>query len=111
MSAILVPFDPAGHIHWPALQGHLGRTAGAGPLPAVNMDTGYVQLLDEAARGRVLALARATSSHPAGFVAGAFVLDAPGASFDATALAEAASAVAAQGGTPVVFPSYGLNRL
>jgi hypothetical protein len=71
------------------------------------MDTGYVQLLDDADKTRVLDL---TASITAGrFVAGAYVADAEGAVFDLPAYVRAATAVASRGGTPVVFPSHGLN--
>ncbi len=48
MSAILLPFLPDGTIDWAAFEAHVVRTADAGLVPAVNMDTGYVQLLDDA---------------------------------------------------------------
>ncbi len=44
-------------------------------------------------------------------MAGAFVADEPGASFDLDAHLAAMDAVTAAGGTPVVFPSNGLNAL
>ena len=47
MSAVLLPFTAAGAIDWAATEAHLGRTVEAGLAPAVNMDTGYVQLLTE----------------------------------------------------------------
>ena len=59
MSAILVPFADEREIDWGALEAHIGRTAGCGLMPAVNMDTGYVQLLSGADRIRVLDLAAA----------------------------------------------------
>ena len=111
MSAILVPHTVEGELDWAALEAHIGRTADAGLVPAVNMDTGYVQLLDRATQDRVLDLARTTSTHPAGVVAGAFEADGPGAAHDADAYAAATAAIVARGGTPVVFPSYGLNGL
>jgi dihydrodipicolinate synthase/N-acetylneuraminate lyase len=73
------------------------------------MDTGYVHLLDDAQRGRALAIAADVTGGR--FVAGAYVGDAPGARFDLAAHLEPAIAVAQRGGTPVVFPSYGLHGL
>src|SRR4051794_10809088 len=76
------------------------------------MDTGYVQLLDDSTRARVLDVAAAHApAARGGFVAGAFVADAPGSAFDLHTHVEAMDAVAVRGGTPVVFPSYGLNAL
>lgn len=109
MSAILVPFADEREIDWGALEAHIGRTAGCGLMPAVNMDTGYVQLLSGADRIRVLDLAAAVTG--GGFVAGAYVADEPGAAFDLDAYRAAATAIAERGGTPVIFPSHGLNAL
>ena len=44
-----------------------------------------------------------------GFVAGAYVADEPGAPFDLDGYLHAAADISSHGGTPVVFPSYGLN--
>jgi dihydrodipicolinate synthase/N-acetylneuraminate lyase len=109
MSAVLVPFTAEGEIDWKAIEAQIGRTAEAGLTPAVNMDTGYVQLLAPAERVKVLDLARQVTGGR--FVAGAFVADGAGAPFDQAAYLVEATAIAERGGTPVVFPSYGLNAL
>ena len=109
ISAVLVPYRSDGQIDWVAVEAHVLRTVEAGLTPAVNMDTGYVQLLDPADVVRVLDL---TADVTGGrFVAGAFVADEPGATFDRAATVAAATAVRARGGTPVVFPSHGLASL
>ena len=74
------------------------------------MDTGYVQLLDPETRARVLDVAAAHADDH-GFVAGAFVADSPGAPFDLDAYVAAMQQITGHGGTPVVFPSHGLNAL
>jgi dihydrodipicolinate synthase/N-acetylneuraminate lyase len=107
MSAVLLPHSADGEIDWPAVEAHVDRTREAGLTPAVNMDTGYVQLLDDATKVRVLDLAASGGS----FVAGAFVADADGEPFDLDAYLSAIDAIVTRGGTPVVFPSWGLNRL
>ena len=109
MSAVLLPYTPERTIDWSAFEAHIGRTASAGLTPAVNMDTGYVQLLDERTKRRVLDLTAEVTSRD--FVAGAFVDDRSGSAFDLGAYASAAAAVAERGGTPVIFPSHGLNEL
>lgn len=109
MSAVLLPFLPDGAVDWDGLARHVGRTAEAGLVPVVNMDTGYVQLLDEATRARVLDVAARAA--PDGFAAGACVSDAPGESFAPDRYARAIAAIAQRGGLPVVFPSHGLNAL
>jgi dihydrodipicolinate synthase/N-acetylneuraminate lyase len=110
ISAVLLPFTPAGDVDWTGFETLLADTVTAGLVPAVNMDTGYVQLLDPPTRARVLECAAAATG-PRGFVAGAFVADEPGAPFLADSYLDALDAVTTAGGTPVVFPSYGLNAL
>ncbi len=109
MSAVLVVFNADGEIDWSATEAHIGRTAHAGLTPAVNMDTGYVQLLDADQRRRVLDLAAGVTGGE--FVAGAFVADRPGDPFDLGAYDAACQEIAARGATPVIFPSHGLNSL
>ena len=55
MSAILLPMK-AGH----AVDGNcvVARTAAAGTTPAINMDTGYVQLTDDATHREAQHIAR-----------------------------------------------------
>src|SRR4051812_4835417 len=110
MSAVLLPFTVGGAVDWPGFEALVARTVEAGLVPAVNMDTGYVQLLDADTRGRVLQTAAAGCGTP-GFVAGAFVADDPGDPFDVDAYSDAMDAISASGGTPVIFPSHGLNAL
>ncbi|MEQ1700892.1 MAG: dihydrodipicolinate synthase family protein [Ilumatobacteraceae bacterium] len=109
MSAILLPFHADGTVDWAAFEAHVVRTSKAGLTPAVNMDTGYVQLLDQATATEVLD--RTTVLTDGRFVAGAYVADAPGDTHDEAALMRAATAIADRGGTPVVFPSHGLGAL
>lgn len=109
MSAILVPYRPDGSIDWEAFEGHVVRTHDAGLAPAVNMDTGYVQILPRDDRQRVLDIASAVTDGE--FVAGAYVADEPGASFDLAAFVDVATPISEAGGTPVVFPDHGLNDL
>jgi dihydrodipicolinate synthase/N-acetylneuraminate lyase len=110
ISAVLLPFTDDGDVDWAGFASLLQRTVAVGITPAVNMDTGYVQLLDVATRGRVLEVT-AAHADANGFVAGAFVADEPGAPFDLDAYLAAMDQVKTHGGTPVVFPSHGLNAL
>ena len=89
MSAILLPHRSATEIDWPAFEAHVHRTAEAGLVPAVNMDTGFVHLLSAEQRAEVLSRTRSLGVD---FVAGAFD-------------AADAEAIQALGGTPVLFPS------
>jgi dihydrodipicolinate synthase/N-acetylneuraminate lyase len=109
-SAVLLPFDARGGPDWEAFHAHLLRTAEAGLLPAVNMDTGHVQHIDAATRRTVL---ERTSIDLGGlpFLAGAFVGDRAGDRFARDAYLEEMAGIAERGATPVVFPSYGLTAL
>lgn len=109
MSAILLPMLPDGGIDWDSFAAHVGRTAAAGIAPAVNMDTGYVQLIDDATRHEALRIARETLGAGRELVAGACVVDAPGAGFDERAYGHQLDMITAVGGTPVIFPSFGLT--
>lgn len=106
-SAILLPFQSDGSIDWRAFEAHIKRTIEAGLIPAVNMDTGYVNLLHEPDKLDVL---RHTQSAVAGkpFYAGAFVYDEPGDKFDRDAYLNQIVAIQTHGGTPVIFQSHGL---
>jgi len=109
MSAVLLPFDADGAIDWPGFEAHLDRTTAAGLIPAVNMDTGFGPVLDPADRTRILGIA---SAHVAGeWVAGAHVVDAPGAACDVDAHERACVEIVERGGLPILFPSHGLASL
>jgi dihydrodipicolinate synthase/N-acetylneuraminate lyase len=113
MSAVLLPFRADGSIDRDGFAANVARTAAAGIVPAVNMDTGYVHLLDDTQRRELLTLARETlgDSHDqpfGGLVAGACVVDEPGAGFDEAGYARQLEMITAVGGTPVIFPSFGL---
>lgn len=108
ISAILLPFTEDGAVDWDGLCAHVVRTADAGLTPALNMDTGYANLIDEAMRQSVLAQAQAAlGGRP--FAAGAFVGDAPGSTFDERAYLTQIDVIQRHGGTPIIFQSYGLT--
>src|SRR4051794_10992522 len=108
VSAVLLPFARTGDIDWPAFRRHLVRTVEAGLMPAVNMDTGYVHLLDDDCRLRVLQCPRDTLSGTP-FIAGAFVGDRPGDCFERDAYLRQIEPIRRQGATPVIFQSFGLT--
>jgi dihydrodipicolinate synthase/N-acetylneuraminate lyase len=110
ISAILLPFTAAGDIDWEGFTAHCLRTADAGLIPAVNMDTGFGNLIDDATR---LAVLERTHSILGGrpFVAGAFVADQPGAGFDLEGYLRATAPIVQRNGTPVIFQSHGLTAL
>lgn len=110
ISAVFLPFEADGRVAWPAFRAHLERTLKAGLVPAVNMDTGFVQFLDDTTRRQVLVETRAVVSGRE-FVAGAFVADRPGDAFQIDGYRHAVDQVQEHGGLPIVFPSYGLSAL
>ena len=110
ISAILLPFTANGDIDWPAFSAHCLRTAEAGLTPAVNMDTGFGNLLSAGQRVAVLDATRsALGGRP--FVAGAFVADEPGAAYSREGYLRALQPIVERGGTPVVVQSHGLTGL
>lgn len=108
MSAVLLPFTQAHEIDWPAFDAHVERTLTAGLIPAVNMDTGYINLLDDATRVQVLQRTQTICSSRQ-FVAGAFVADIEGAAFDFDQYAKRITEICDYSGTPVLFQSFGLT--
>ena len=108
MSAILLPFHEDGQIDWPGFTAHVQRTSDAGLIPAINMDTGFGNLLDEATKYRTLSVARELLGGRE-FIAGAFVGDLSGAKFNFDAYRRAIDPILKFGGTPIIFQSYGLT--
>lgn len=107
VSAILLPFAESGDVDWFAWDAHVQRTLDAGLEPAINMDTGFVNLLDDETYRAVLN--RMTSRFPnRSFVAGAFVGDQPGAAFDLDGYCRRIDQIQLAGGLPILFQSFGL---
>ncbi|MCU1354147.1 MAG: hypothetical protein JWM05_3356, partial [Acidimicrobiales bacterium] len=126
VSAVLLPFADDGTVDLDSFEALVVRTVDAGLVPAVNMDTGYVNLLTPAERTAVLDRATAVLPAPAAdrgdggrsgapealrLVAGAFVDDLAGDGWDPDATGRAIDSVATAGAVPVVFPSHGLASL
>ena len=108
ISAILLPFLPDGSIDYPGFAGHVLRTADAGLVPAVNMDTGFGNLLEHPTKTELLQeTRRILGGRP--FAAGAFVGDRPGDRFDRDAYLRQIEPIVANCGIPVLFQSYGLT--
>jgi dihydrodipicolinate synthase/N-acetylneuraminate lyase len=108
MSAVLLPFDETGSVDLESFAPNIERTSRAGLTPAVNMDTGYTNLITAAERTRVLKTTRAVlGDRP--FVAGAFI---EGQEGDALALyKKAVSEIQEFGGTPILFQCSALKGM
>ena len=107
MSALLLPWTEDGSVDWLSWEANLERTVEAGLTPAVNMDTGFIDVIDTAVAAEVLARTAAARGGER-FVAGAYVRDAPGDAFAVEDYLRQVETIAGCGGTPIVFPSFGL---
>jgi dihydrodipicolinate synthase/N-acetylneuraminate lyase len=108
MSAVLLPYTAAAAPDWEGYRRLLARTWEAGLTPAVNMDTGYVNLLTPEERARALAEAAGVAAGRR-FVAGAFI-EGEDAS-PVQAYRHAVEVIRAKGGTPILFPCSATARL
>lgn len=110
ISAILLPFRQDGSIDWTGFCAHIARTADQGLFPAVNMDTGFANLIDETTRREVLSQSMQVMGGRS-FYAGAFVSDKPGDPYTQDNYARQIEQCRIFGGTPVIFQSFGLVGL
>ena len=108
MSAILLPFHENGAIDWDGFADHVERTDAAGLTPAINMDTGFGNLIDEGTKAKALKITGLFLGTKR-CIAGAFVGDAPGAAFDLDAYRRAVDPILACGEIPILFQSFGLT--
>lgn len=76
LSAVLLPFDANGRIDLAGFTENLQRTFQAELVPAVNMDTGYTNLLSVGERREILKAAREVAQGKR-FIAGAFIEGVP----------------------------------
>lgn len=108
ISAVLLPFQADGVADLDGFAALLDATWAAGLTPAVNMDTGYTNLLTPEERARILALTR---DHARGrrFVAGAFIEGLPGD--PARNYLEVAGVITRHGGVPILFPCHAVKEL
>ena len=109
IAAALLPFEADGRIAVEAFQRNLRATREAGLVNAVNMDTGYVNLLGEGEKIDVLRWAREALGPGVPFVAGACI---EGLDGDVVSLYRRQSdAIAEAGGTPIIFQTARTHAL
>ena len=107
IAAALLPFESDGRIAVEAFQRHLLATQRAGLMNAVNMDTGYVNFLNDAEKQSVLRWTREALGTGKPFVAGAYI---EGQSGDLIALyRREMQRIAEFGGIPIVFQTVRLH--
>jgi dihydrodipicolinate synthase/N-acetylneuraminate lyase len=109
ISAVLLPFLDGETVDWDSFEAHVTRTLDVGLVPAVNMDTGYINIIDAATQLEVLQRTQ-TLTNGKRYVAGAFVSDKPDSAFDADGYRQRADLIHHYDGTPVIFPSFGLTQ-
>ncbi|KLU01250.1 hypothetical protein RISK_006819 [Rhodopirellula islandica] len=108
MSAILLPIAPGGKIDWDGFESHVVATLDAGLTPAVNMDTGYANLISDEIREEALSLTAAIAKDRA-YLGGVFVGDHEGDDFNGEAYRRGIEQVQRHNGTPILFQSFGLT--
>ncbi len=107
IAATLLPYELDGQIAVEAFQRHLADTHRVGLMNAVNMDTGYVNYLDDAERQDVLRWTRAALGTGVPFVAGAYI---EGQTGDMVALyRRQMDAIVSYGATPILFQTSRLH--
>ena len=109
IAAALLPFRADGAIAEDDFQQHLRATQAAGLVNAVNMDTGYANLLSDEEKERVLRLTVEALGEGTEFVAGAFI---EGRAGDVVALyRREMDRITSYGGTPILFQTSRLHAL
>ena len=108
ISAVLLPWTPEGTIDFDSYQRGLERTWKSGLTPAVNMDTGYANLLTPNQRQEVLTVVELAAAGRS-FVSGAFVEDLDG---DLVRnYSQQCVLIQDAGGIPILFQSTKLTQL
>src|SRR5713101_7008541 len=107
IAAALLPFEQDGKVAVEAFQRHLVDTHRVELMNAVNMDTGYVNYLDDAEKHDVLRWTRDALGKGVPFVAGAYI---EGQTGDVVALyRRQMDAIVSYGATPILFQTSRLH--
>jgi len=107
IAAALSPFESDGRIAVEAFQRHLLYTHRAGLMNAVNMDTGYVNYLNDTEKQDVLRWTRDALGKDVPFIAGAYIEDQSG---DVVSLyRQQMDGIVAFGAIPILFQSSRLH--
>ena len=106
IAAALLPYRDDGTIDWGGFEAHVARTRAAGLDVAVNMDTGFGDLLSPAERDAVLDATRSALGPGVAFYAGAF---ADAEADPAAGWRRSIAAIAARGARPVLVQARALQ--
>jgi dihydrodipicolinate synthase/N-acetylneuraminate lyase len=107
IAAALLPYEANGQVAVAAFQRHLVATHRAGLMNAVNMDTGYVNYLNDREKLEVLGWTREALGEGVPFVAGAYI---EGREGDVVSLyREQMEAIVGMGGIPILFQTTRLH--
>ena len=109
IAAALLPYGADGSIQEGEFVQHLRSTHAAGLTNAVNMDTGYVNLLKPAEKQRVLELTVSALGPGVPFIAGAYIEGQEGGL--APLYRREMELILAHGGTPILFQSARMHPL
>jgi dihydrodipicolinate synthase/N-acetylneuraminate lyase len=107
IAAALLPYERDGRVAVEAFKKHLVATAKAGLENAVNMDTGYVNLLTEEEKLSVLEWTREALGKDVPFVAGAYIERQSGRAVEL--YRKQMDRIVGFGGTPILFPASQLH--
>ncbi len=108
IAAALLPYTPDGAVDWDEFERHVAHTRDAGLDVAVNMDTGFGDLLAPEERDAVLAATRRALGADVPFYAGAYA-DAAGE--PVTRYRASLAAIEARGGTPVIVQCRAMHGM
>jgi len=108
IAAVLLPYLPSGEVDWPGFEAHVVRTRDAGLACAVNMDTGFGDLLRFEERTAVLDATRRALGAEVRFFAGAF---AEGSGDPQDAYARSVDEIDARGATPVIVQCRAMHGM
>ncbi len=108
IAAALLPYTPDGEVDWAGFEAHVARSAEAGLDVAVNMDTGFGDLLSPPEREAVLDATRRVLGAGVRFYAGAYAGD---AASPAEGYRRAVAAIEARGATPVIVQCPAMHGL
>jgi 4-hydroxy-tetrahydrodipicolinate synthase len=107
IAAALLPLEGDGRIAVDAFQKHLFATHKAGLKNAVNMDTGYVNLLSQPEKRNVLEWTREALGKDVPFVAGAYIEEQSGGVVEL--YRQQMDTIVGYGGTPILFQTSRLH--